>query len=120
MGMYNEVRHACPHCKAKGQHHGGEAQISQVGPGFGGYRLDDLSSLKRELEQKALTPEQLKLIAECSADTWFTCDENEDHTFKADPAVLLAVSMLADRFVSDSTTDTLTRAEALLREIYPD
>jgi hypothetical protein len=120
MGMYNEVSHRCPHCKEKGERHFGESQISQIGPGFGGYTLDDLESLKSKLESRDLTAEQLKLIAECSNDVWFTCNHDDNHAFQADPAVLLAISMLADRFTSVSTDDTLTRAEAMLREIYPD
>lgn len=120
MGMYNEVFLRCPHCAKKGAHGSGEAQISQVVLGFGGFTLDDLGSLKYKLEQGDLTKDQLKRIAECAAGPWFTCMTDEDHTFKADPAVLLAVSLLADRFESESTNDTLTRAEAMLREIYPD
>jgi hypothetical protein len=119
MGMYNEVSHDCPRCKANGKHGLGQGQVSQIGPAFGGYCLTSLHLLKYKLEDKDLTPEQLKRVAEASADTWFTCEEC-DHSFKPDPAALLAVSMLADRFVSESTVDTLTRATALLKDIYPD
>jgi hypothetical protein len=117
--MYNDVSHECPRCKEAGRNGTGHGQISQIVLGFGGFSLTSLHRLKHQLEDNDLTPDQLKRVAECSADAWFTCEEC-DHTFKPDPAVLLAVSMLADRFVSESTADTLSRASALLRDIYPE
>lgn len=119
--MYNEVSHQCPTCKAKGNSSLGHGQVSQIGPGFGGYCLTDLASLKHKLEDNDLTADQLKLIAECATDAWFTCEYGGvEHHFQADPAALLAVVMLTDRFVVDRTDDTLSRASAMLKELYPE
>lgn len=121
MGMYNEVSHECPRCKANGVISYGEGQISQIGDGFGGYCLSDLGSLKRKLEENDITPDQLKRIASCSTDAWFRCEhDGGEHNFKADPAVILAIAMLADRFVVVRTDDTVSRATELLRDLYPD
>jgi hypothetical protein len=120
MGMYNEVSHICPRCALRDVRSYGQGQVSQIGPGFGGYCLSDLSQLKRNLEDKDLTPDQLKRIASCATDVWFSCDKGDGHQFQADPAVLLAVAMLADRFVVDTTNDTLSRATDMLKELYPD
>lgn len=120
MGMYNEVSHLCPKCAQNDIHSYGHGQVSQISPGFGGYCLSDLGRLKDQLDDKDVTPAQLKVIASCATDTWFTCDTGEEHAFQADPAVLLAVAMLADRFVVDTTDDTISRATAMLKELYPD
>jgi len=123
MGMYNEVFHRCPQCEAKGEYGLGETQISQVILGFGGFNLSSLSSLKGQLEDKTITPDQLKRIAEYSANEWFECQENKEHTFKPDPAVVLAASLLAQRFEMEDqpkeAEDTVARAMALLHELYP-
>jgi hypothetical protein len=118
--MYNEVSHICPHCARENIRSYGQGQISQVVDGFGGHCLTDLQQLKHRLEDDDFTPDQLKRVASCATNAWFTCDGNANHTFKADPAMLLAITMLADRFVVDTTNDTLSRAAEMLKELYPD
>ncbi len=120
MGMYNEVSHTCPRCAQQNVRSYGHGQVSQIGDGFGGYCLSDLPRLKRQLEDNDLTPDQLKRIASCATDAWFTCDKDENHTFKADPAALLAVTMLAERFGVEKTDEILNRATQMLKDLYPD
>lgn len=62
MGMYNEVFKKCPHCGSKGF-----MQISQVVLGFGGFDLDDPTTLSK------LTLEELKMLQECVNNDYFSC-----------------------------------------------
>jgi hypothetical protein len=120
MGMYTEVTHECPFCKRKDKQSTGHGQVSQVGLGFGaGYPLSSLYSLKVKLDGKEFTADELKCVAINAAEAWFECD-NCKESFQADPANLLAAALLADRFVAETTEDTVSRATALLKELYPD
>jgi len=62
MGMYNEVFKKCPHCGKKGY-----MQISQVVLGFGGFDLDDPTTLSE------LNLEELKMLQERVYDDYFSC-----------------------------------------------
>jgi hypothetical protein len=63
MGMYNEVFKKCPHCP----NGVGYMQIAQVVLGFGGFNLDDPSTLED------LSMQELKLLKDRIHDDTFSC-----------------------------------------------
>lgn len=117
MGMYNEVFDTCPNCGK----HSGYMQISQIVLGFGEFNLADLAGLKRRYDEGDLSEKDLARLADALSDATFQCRdesvENEDdrtcyHSWRPDPAKILAVRMLA----RVNYGDTRARALQLLDE----
>ena len=68
MGMYNEVWCECPCCGKSAY-----TQIAQIGPGFGGYNLNNPDSML-ELDE-----DQLIALKECVEEAWFECEHCGNH-----------------------------------------
>jgi hypothetical protein len=92
MGMYNEIYDECRKCS-----HSGSMQISQIVLGFGDFRIYDLADLKARYDDGTLNASQLDRLAAELADesNVFRCNNDAcNHTWRADPARILAIQML--------------------------
>lgn len=116
MGMYNEVFDTCPQCGK----HTGYMQIGQIVLGFGEFDIANLAELKRRFDRCDLSAQNLNNLAdvlEKDGDNGFRCrdDDADDHdcyaSWRADPAKILAIRMLAHVSVGDTRERALRLLE---------
>lgn len=120
MSIYNDVRFTCPHCASKGVTREGTAHVPRILNSSTVCNLSDLASLRRLLEAGEVSPVELKQVAKCATEVHFKCSAHDAHQFEADPAYLMAIPLIADRYVERHTAAAKQRAEELFKEVYPD